>query len=84
MFHLFDSVIIIAGFIIDIATQGITSEIGSLIIALRLWRLAKLSEEIVLGATERINDLEQRNLELSDEVKELREERRFSHSSQHS
>ncbi|KAL6866034.1 hypothetical protein ACO1O0_002134 [Amphichorda felina] len=59
-------------FAVDIATRGFVAEIGSLIVTLRLWRLAKLSEEIVAGASERIDDLEQRNQELSDEIKDLK------------
>lgn len=47
---------------------------------LRLWRLAKLSEEIVLGASERIDDLEQRNTELSDEVKTLKDQLGLAHA----
>lgn len=63
---------IVLSFAVDIATRGFVAEIGSLIVTLRLWRLAKLSEEIVAGASERIDDLEQRNQELSDEIKDLK------------
>lgn len=73
-FHAFDSLTIIISFAIDVATHGAAIEIGSLVIVLRLWRLAKMSEEIVLGASERIGDLEQRNQELSDEIKRLKSE----------
>jgi cell division protein FtsB len=41
-------------------------------VALRLWRLTKLSEEIVAVAAERIDYVEQRNQELNNEIKELR------------
>jgi len=70
----------VASFVIDVATQGIAEEIGGLIVGLRLWRLAKLSEEIVLGASERIDDLEQRNTELSDEVKILKDQLGLAHA----
>lgn len=71
-FHIFDSTVIILSFVVDVATRGFVADIGALLVALRLWRLAKLSEEIVAGASERIDDLEQRNQELSDEIKDLR------------
>ena len=73
-FHAFDSAVIVASFVIDMATQGVAAEIGALVVALRLWRLAKLSEEIIVGASERIGDLEQRNQELSEEIKDLRDQ----------
>lgn len=79
-FHVFDSAVIVASFVIDVTTHGIAAEIGTLVIALRLWRLAKLSEEIIVGASERIDDLEQRNLELSDENKNLRDRLGLSHA----
>ena len=63
---------IVLSFAVDIASRGFVAEIGSLIVTLRLWRLVKLSEEIVAGASERIDDLEQRNQELSDEIKDLK------------
>lgn len=69
---MFDSIVIVLSFIVDISTRGIAARIGALIVGLRLWRLAKLSEEIIAGAAERIDDLEQRNQELSDQVDGLK------------
>jgi voltage-gated hydrogen channel 1 len=63
-----------------VLTWGTIRSIGSLLVILRLWRLAKLYEEIVLSAAERIDSLEQRNQELSDEVKGLREQLDLTHT----
>lgn len=41
---------------------------------LRLWRLAKISEEVVMGATERLEILEQQVVELEDENRALRQQ----------
>ncbi|KAL6908889.1 hypothetical protein GGI43DRAFT_394033 [Trichoderma evansii] len=71
-FHLFDSAVIIASFVIDIFSRGLTESIGSLIVVLRLWRLAKISEEVVLGATERMEIMEQQLDDLEAENSRLR------------
>jgi hypothetical protein len=71
-FHLFDSAVIVASFIIDIASRGLAESIGSLVVVLRLWRLAKISEEVVMGATERLEILEQQMEELEHENRILR------------
>ena len=59
-------------FIIDVASQGLAESIGSLLVVLRLWRLAKISEEVVMGATERLDILEQHMVELENENRHLR------------
>ncbi|KAL7785536.1 hypothetical protein V8C37DRAFT_393969 [Trichoderma ceciliae] len=71
-FHLFDSAVIVASFIIDIFSRGLTESIGSLIVVLRLWRLAKIFEEVVLGASERMEVLEQHLEDLESENSSLR------------
>jgi hypothetical protein len=60
--------------VIDIFSRGLTESIGSLIVVLRLWRLAKISEEVVLGATERMEILEQQLEDLEAENSRLRSE----------
>ncbi|KAL7802615.1 hypothetical protein V8C43DRAFT_300766 [Trichoderma afarasin] len=71
-FHLFDAAVIIASFVIDVTSRGLTESIGSLIVVLRLWRLAKISEEVVLGATERMEVLEKQLEDLEAENSRLR------------
>ncbi|KFA62784.1 hypothetical protein S40285_03796 [Stachybotrys chlorohalonatus IBT 40285] len=76
-FQVFDSAVIVASFTIDVASQGLTESIGSLVVVLRLWRLAKISEEVILGAVERVDSLEHRMEELEQENRELRAELGF-------
>ncbi|RDA87151.1 hypothetical protein CP532_4255 [Ophiocordyceps camponoti-leonardi (nom. inval.)] len=71
-FHLFDAIVIVISFIVDVGLRGVVGSIGSLVVVLRLWRLAKLSEEVVLGATERIDLLEHQMEAIEDENKQLR------------
>ena len=71
-FHLFDATIIILSFIIDVASQGLAESIGSLVVVLRLWRLAKISEELMIGASERMELLEEQLVELETENRHLR------------
>ncbi|KAG5982606.1 hypothetical protein E4U55_001673 [Claviceps digitariae] len=66
-FHLFDALVIVVSFVIDIASRGLTESIGSLVVILRLWRLARISEEVVMGATERLDLMEQHLEELQHE-----------------
>lgn len=73
-FHCFDAAVILVSFFIDVASRGLTESIGSLVVVLRLWRLAKISEEVVMGATERLEILEQQVVELEDENRALRQQ----------
>jgi hypothetical protein len=45
-FHTFDAAVIVVAFIMDIALRGVVEEIGSLVVALRLWRVFKIIEEM--------------------------------------
>ncbi|KJZ78714.1 hypothetical protein HIM_02105 [Hirsutella minnesotensis 3608] len=71
-FHAFDAAVIVVSFVIDVSFKGLAESIGSLVVVLRLWRLAKISEEVVVGATERMEMLEQHIDELETENKHLR------------
>ncbi|KAK2593311.1 hypothetical protein QQS21_008993 [Conoideocrella luteorostrata] len=73
-FHFFDAAVIVVSFAIDIASHGLAESIGSLVVVLRLWRLAKISEEVVLGATERLELMEQQMEELEHENRALRQQ----------
>ena len=75
-FHCFDAAVIIAGFIIDVSLKGVSEEAGSLVVALRLWRVFKIIEEFSAGASdemelliEKVGKLEEQNHRLSIEVK---------------
>ncbi|KAE8394980.1 hypothetical protein BDV23DRAFT_178972 [Aspergillus alliaceus] len=45
-FHVFDSLVIVVAFGIDVALHGLVEELGSLVVVLRLWRVFKVIEEI--------------------------------------
>lgn len=71
-FHLFDATIIVLSFLIDVGLRGPAESIGSLLVVLRLWRLAKISEEVVLGAAERMEMLEHHIDDLEADNRHLR------------
>ncbi|GAB1202647.1 hypothetical protein APSETT445_001268 [Aspergillus pseudonomiae] len=45
-FHIFDAIVIVVAFGVDVALHGIEEEVGSLIVVLRLWRVFKIIEEL--------------------------------------
>lgn len=74
-----DGLVILASFVIDLLTHGILEEIASLVIVLRLWRFVKIVEELSVGASERMEEIEQQvellekeNAELKSEIKKFR------------
>ncbi|KAL0569010.1 hypothetical protein V5O48_012962 [Marasmius crinis-equi] len=50
--HLFDALIILATFVLEVALKGRERELASLLIVLRLWRLIKLVGGVAIGAGE--------------------------------
>ncbi|KUI72769.1 Voltage-gated hydrogen channel 1 [Cytospora mali] len=73
-FHLFDALIIVASFLIDTLTRGIVEEVASLVIILRLWRFVKIIEEMSVGASEQMEDIEAKAEQLEKENAELKRE----------
>ncbi len=55
--------------------HGIVEEIASLVIILRLWRLVKIVEELSVGASETMEDMQMRLDGLEKENAELRREK---------
>ncbi|KAF5866910.1 hypothetical protein ETB97_008715 [Aspergillus alliaceus] len=45
-FHVFDSLVIIVAFAVDVTLHGVQAELGSLVVVLRLWRVFKIIEEL--------------------------------------
>ncbi|KAJ5485306.1 hypothetical protein N7539_005294 [Penicillium diatomitis] len=45
-FHVFDSLVILVAFFIQVLLRGMEEEVGSLVIALRLWRVFQIIEEL--------------------------------------
>lgn len=66
-FHIFDAIVIIAGFVVDVVLRGVNSEVASLVVLLRLWRFVKIIEEIGNGAGVRVEELEERIGKLEEE-----------------
>lgn len=64
------------GFVIDLLAHGILEEIASLVIVLRLWRFVKIVEELSVGASETMEDIQERAEQLEKENEELRSELR--------
>ncbi len=70
-FHWFDAFVIAVSFAVDVLAHGIVEEIGSLVIVLRLWRFVKIVEEMSVGASERMEDLEAKLEQVEQEKAEL-------------
>lgn len=66
-FHVFDSLVIVVAFIIDVALHGILEEIGSIVVVLRLWRVFKIIEELSAASADSLEKYE-------DQIEELRHE----------
>ncbi|KAK7746361.1 hypothetical protein SLS53_002320 [Cytospora paraplurivora] len=63
-------------FLIDTLTRGTVEEVASLVIILRLWRFVKIIEELSVGASEQMEDIEMRAKQLEKENAELKRELR--------
>jgi hypothetical protein len=81
-FHCFDSSVIVGGFVIDVALRGITHEVASLVVILRLFRFVKIVDEFSAAAEEqmaayesRLDDLEADNKKLMAELEGVRGKR---------
>jgi len=66
-FHIFDSVVIVLAFILDVGLRGIVEEIGSIVVVLRLWRVFKIIEELSAASADALEKYE-------DQIEELRRE----------
>ncbi|KAG9019686.1 hypothetical protein FRB90_011495 [Tulasnella sp. 427] len=88
-FHLFDAVVIIGSFIVEVFLKGRDRELASLIIVFRLWRIVKVVGGVAVGVSEyneeavkelkrsqaEVNRLRTRVQELEDEVASLKHQR---------
>lgn len=66
-FHIFDSVVIVAAFAIDVALHGTDEELGSIVVVLRLWRVFKIIEELSSAGEDTLE-------EYQEQIEKLREE----------
>lgn len=68
--------VILASFLIDVLTRGVVEEVASLVVILRLWRFVKIIEEMSVGASEQMEDLEVRCEQLEKENSDLKDQLR--------
>ncbi|KAF2262289.1 hypothetical protein CC78DRAFT_582774 [Lojkania enalia] len=73
-FHIFDAAIILVSFFFEVALQGVTEEVASLIIILRLIRVVKIIDEFSVGAEEQMKALEDRLADTKHKNEKLQEE----------
>ncbi|KAJ4396284.1 hypothetical protein N0V93_000503 [Gnomoniopsis smithogilvyi] len=71
-FHVFDALVIVVSFLVDVLTRGVVEEVASLVVILRLWRFVKIIEEMSVGASEQMEDLEMRIEQLEKENSDLK------------
>ncbi|OJJ51108.1 hypothetical protein ASPZODRAFT_55138 [Penicilliopsis zonata CBS 506.65] len=57
-FHIFDSLVILVAFIIDVSLHGVAEELGSIVVVLRLWRVFKIIEELSSASEEAMEEYE--------------------------
>lgn len=69
-FHVFDALVIIVAFGVDVALHGIEEELGSLIVVLRLWRVFKIIEELQSAKEDTLEEYEH-------EIERLRQENTY-------
>ena len=58
----------------DVLLRGVIEEVASLVVILRLWRVAKIIEELSVGAQEQMEDLIEKVTDLQRENEELKAE----------
>ncbi|KAF5330832.1 hypothetical protein D9619_005804 [Psilocybe cf. subviscida] len=70
--HLFDAVIIVTTFTLEVVLRGREREVAELLIVLRVWRLIKLVGGVAVGATEMSQEDAERVAELYRELEEVK------------
>ena len=60
----------------DVLLRGVIEEVASLVVILRFWRVAKIIEELSVGAQEQMEDLIEKVTDLQRENEELKAELR--------
>lgn len=71
-FHIFDSLVIVVAFIIEVFLQGLVEEVGPLVIILRLWRVFQIIEELQSANEGTLEDYENNIEQLRQENNLLR------------
>jgi len=82
--HLFDAIIIVTTFVLEVALKGREQELASLLIVFRLWRLVKLVGGVAVGVGEveegNIKALNETRLELRGVIVALAEAKNENHN----
>lgn len=73
-FHIFDALVIIAAFVIDLLLRGPLEEAGSIIVVLRLWRVFKIIEEFSAGAADEVEELAEQVSHMQEHIKFVEQE----------
>ncbi|KPI41789.1 uncharacterized protein AB675_5608 [Cyphellophora attinorum] len=73
-FHVFDAVVIVVAFVVELLLRGPLEEVGGLVVVLRLWRVFKIIEEFSAGAADELEGVEERCKGLEEENEGLRKE----------
>lgn len=63
---------IVAAFVVDVTLHGIDQELGSIVVALRLWRAFKIIEELSSAGEERLEEYQEEIDALRQENEELK------------
>ncbi|OOQ89966.1 putative ion transport protein [Penicillium brasilianum] len=72
-FHVFDSIVILVAFIIQVSLRGVEEEVGSLVIVLRLWRVFQIIEELKSASEDTMEQYEEEIERLQQENASLRQ-----------
>ncbi|KAG6903197.1 hypothetical protein C0995_002740 [Termitomyces sp. Mi166 len=81
--HLFDALIIIVTFVLEVGLKGRERELAGLLIILRLWRLVKLMGGVAVGAGEIEEETAQRLADTLEQLRNVRTELSVAQSENH-
>ncbi|KAG6818198.1 hypothetical protein H0H87_000103 [Tephrocybe sp. NHM501043] len=81
--HLFDALIIVVTFVLEVALKGRERELAGLLITLRLWRLVKLVGGVAVGAGEIEEETARRLAETLDELRNVKTDLSVAQSENH-
>jgi hypothetical protein len=69
--HLFDALVIVTTFVLEIVLRGRERELAALLVVLRLWRLVKLVAGVAIGSAELEEETSRKLAETEDELKRV-------------
>jgi len=78
--HLFDAVVIVTTFVLEVVLRGKERELASLLIVLRLWRLIKLVGGVAVGAGELSEETQKALRETERDLQQSKDALQRAHS----